>query len=107
MKKIWKQTIDLRKLTASDSSIMQELPQQARIVHAAISPASGLEDLLDFWFEFTCDYTSHQQGVPPTVEFRRLYVFGTGHPIPDGLHYCATAVGTQFVWHLYERPRVT
>jgi hypothetical protein len=56
MKKIWKQTIDLRKLTASDSSIMQELPQQARIVHAAISPASGLEDLLDFWFEFTWSF---------------------------------------------------
>jgi len=37
---------------------------------------------------------------------RRLRVFGTGQPIPDGTHYRGTTIapGGQLVWHLIEQP---
>ena len=63
-----------------------------RIVHVDCQhPALG--DTVEVWFE----------NEPPTT--RRLRVFGTGHPIPDGAeHVGSTArmANGRLVWHVYE-----
>lgn len=52
-----------------------------------------------------------QHGVPtvwaevdsnaPTVT-RRVQIFGTGHPLPEGAVYLGSCDHGQFVWHLFE-----
>jgi hypothetical protein len=34
---------------------------------------------------------------------RRLRVFGTGEPIPDGWHYVGSCDDREFVWHVFEQ----
>lgn len=35
-------------------------------------------------------------------EERRMWVYGTGFPIPSGCEYIATAHAPPFVWHLFD-----
>lgn len=35
------------------------------------------------------------------TQVRRLYIYGTGHPIADGLFYFGTCKETDYMWHLY------
>ena len=40
------------------------------------------------------------------MEPRQFYIFGTGHPIPDGLAYVGTVICNQgtLIWHVYTEP---
>lgn len=56
------------------------------------------EDFVEFWAD------APEEGV--VAETRHFRVFGTGHPMPDGLVYVGTAVapGDRYVWHLVSDP---
>lgn len=48
-------------------------------------------------------WAMHHEGPKAVRSFR---VYGTGHPLPDGVDYIGTAIapGGQLVWHLVETP---
>lgn len=98
MKVIWKYELDLIKLD-SDNALQLTLPVGARILHGTTT--QDLRRLL-IWCEFSCTLNFNYASEP-----RTLYVFGTGHIIPDHLTHILTMEvrGDPFVWHLYEAPR--
>jgi hypothetical protein len=61
---------------------------------AVLHVASRRPDVVDLW-------ALHSGG--PTLR-RRFRVFGTGHPLPDGVCHVGTALaaGGELVWHVFE-----
>lgn len=94
MKMIHNQTINLMMLF-TDSSEEIEVPAGSQIIHAQIEPGDAS---IQIWYEFPLDDPA-RTGL---VEKRKVFVFETGHLIPDRLQHRFTCVGKQFVWHVYE-----
>lgn len=74
------------------------LPSGARVIHVGMKPdATDLN--INFWVELEASLPDDPSDVQ---KVRRYTVYGTGHDIQDGDIYMGTAVGHNFVWHLYE-----
>lgn len=68
-------------------------PLPARIVHVACTTTGY--GVVYVWAEVT-------PGSADTAT-RKMRVFGTGQPIPDGAVYVGTAPAGPFVWHVYAK----
>lgn len=85
---VWKFTFDQSWLAA-------DLPATAKVVHAALDPATGVPTM---WIELD----------PRRQSIRRNFrIYGTGEQIPgDGTLGTPTHVGSviqhDYVWHIYE-----
>jgi len=66
--------------------------------------------ILDVQFQFgklmmwcEVEYTA---GIEPVYQDRRIWIFGTNHPLPEhvNLHYITTVQqdGGALIWHIYE-----
>ena len=65
-----------------------ELPKDSKIVYVGQQYGS-----LKMWVDHDIDMPK---------ERRVFTIFGTGHPIPDGVTYIGTVPCDPFVWHVYE-----
>lgn len=92
MRTIWKYEISVEYAT----ELM--VPQGAKVVHVD-SQFPDTFDTVALWFEVETDAEFE---VP-----RRMYIYGTGHPIPEQENFVhvgttITAEG-RLVWHVYEQ----
>lgn len=85
MKTVYKITLDL---TEHPQSVI--MPVNSKIVHVALQ--DGLPTL---WYEY-----QRHQFLPSNMEVT-FRVNGTGWAIADNEEYIGTAVGDNFVWHVY------
>lgn len=94
MKTVHKTVLDLMSLDA-ESKIVLRLPQGSKLQF--VGRQSNSEAEVTIWYEHD-QYDVRE----PITEPRTVYVFGTGHAIPDRLRYVGSVIGQQFVWHVYE-----
>lgn len=89
--------------TTADSAIYRyQVPIDDRwhefcLSGAILHVASRGPDAVDVW--------AYNSGGPEIA--RMLRVFGTGHPLPEGLRYVGTAIAEPFVWHVMEASSAT
>ena len=86
MRNIWKFAIPVE-----DEQIIA-MPDGARVIHVGADPAG--RDLC-LW--------ALVDSSKPTIP-RRVFVRGTGHPVPESGRHVGSTVMSPFVWHVFIEP---
>lgn len=93
MKVVHKHMLDLR-------DAVNEVPMSHldKVLMAGWQPDRMLEHQAAIWIETE---VPAQEALGSTRRFR---VIGTGHDVPPGGKWRASAIAGEFVWHVYELP---